>query len=334
MKNVLFVGLGSIGQRHLRNLNSLKKNINYFAYRRLNNSPTLDNNNKIKKESLKKKYNLTYINSLKKINQFNIDTAFICSPSSFHIEEAITLGRQNVNLFIEKPLGSSLKNITKLENIIKKKKIISMMGYQLKFCPIINKIKKIVGSNKYGNPLYVSVHHGEHIKNFHKYEKYNTFYASKKNLGGGVVLTQIHEIDYLIYIFNKYKIKQTKSLTEKVSNLKINVEDTIAASILFENKKKKFLCNLSMNFYELIRRREIYVIFEKATLKADLINQTIEIKSEKTSNIKKFKYQRNDLFIKELKFFINKIKNKKIIDNRYNIFNGIKTLKIALTIKN
>ena len=209
-----------------------------------------------------------------------------------------------------------------------------MMGYQLKFCPIINKIKKIVGSNKYGNPLYVSVHHGEHIKNFHKYEKYNTFYASKKNLGGGVVLTQIHEIDYLIYIFNKYKIKQTKSLTEKVSNLKINVEDTIAASILFENKKKKFLCNLSMNFYELIRRREIYVIFEKATLKADLINQTIEIKSEKTSNIKKFKYQRNDLFIKELKFFINKIKNKKIIDNRYNIFNGIKTLKIALTIKN
>ena len=89
-----------------------------------------------------------------------------------------------------------------------------------------------------------------------------------------------------------------------------------------------------MNFYELIRRREIYVIFEKATLKADLINQTIEIKSEKTSNIKKFKYQRNDLFIKELKFFINKIKNKKIIDNRYNIFNGIKTLKIALTIKN
>ena len=54
MKNVLFVGLGSIGQRHLRNLNSLKKNINYFAYRRLNNSPTLDNNNKIKKESLKR----------------------------------------------------------------------------------------------------------------------------------------------------------------------------------------------------------------------------------------------------------------------------------------
>jgi len=334
MKNVLFIGLGSIGQRHLRNLISLKKNINFFAFRRINKSPTLDNNNSIKKENLKKKYNLTYINSLKKINRFKIDTAFICSPSSFHVEEAIILGSQNINLFIEKPLGSSLKNITKLEKIIKEKKVISMMGYQLKFCPIINKIKQIVNINKYGNPLYVSVHHGEHIKNFHKYEKYNSFYAAKKKLGGGVVLTQIHEIDYLTYIFNKYKIKQIKSLTGKVSNLNINVEDTLASSLLFENNKKKFLCSLSMNFYELIRRREIHVIFERATLKADLVKQTLEITTEKTKNLKKFKYQRNELFIRELKFFISKIKNKEVIDNKYNISNGIKTLKIALSIKN
>ena len=34
MKNILFLGLGSIGQRHLRNLKKLKSNLNFYAIRR------------------------------------------------------------------------------------------------------------------------------------------------------------------------------------------------------------------------------------------------------------------------------------------------------------
>ena len=47
--------------------------------------------------------------------------------------------------FVEKPLGSSLKNIKKLEKLIySKPKIINMMGYQLKFNPIILKLKEVL----------------------------------------------------------------------------------------------------------------------------------------------------------------------------------------------
>ena len=35
VKKVLFFGLGSIGQRHLRNLKKLRKNINIYALRKL-----------------------------------------------------------------------------------------------------------------------------------------------------------------------------------------------------------------------------------------------------------------------------------------------------------
>ena len=39
----LFVGLGSIGQRHLRNLKILLPNIKIMAYRHSRNVPILDN---------------------------------------------------------------------------------------------------------------------------------------------------------------------------------------------------------------------------------------------------------------------------------------------------
>ena len=34
MKNFLFIGLGSIGQRHLRNLKKINKNFKFFAIRK------------------------------------------------------------------------------------------------------------------------------------------------------------------------------------------------------------------------------------------------------------------------------------------------------------
>ena len=52
MKNVLFLGLGSIGQRHFRNLKSIDNKINFFCIRTKNNSPELNNNLKVIKKKI------------------------------------------------------------------------------------------------------------------------------------------------------------------------------------------------------------------------------------------------------------------------------------------
>ena len=33
-------------------------------------------------------------------------------------------------------------------------------------------------------------------------------YIIQKNKGGGVILNQIHDLDYIMYIFEKYKLKK------------------------------------------------------------------------------------------------------------------------------
>ena len=53
--NILIVGLGSIGQRHLRNIKRLYPKTKFYAFRRNFHTPTLNNFNKVQKFIIKHK---------------------------------------------------------------------------------------------------------------------------------------------------------------------------------------------------------------------------------------------------------------------------------------
>ena len=331
--NVLILGLGSIGQRHLRNLRAIDKNIKFFTLRRKYVTPFLNNKNQVKKGNIENVYN---IKNFKKFSEIkNIDAALICTPSKFHISEAIKLLKKNIHLFIEKPLGSSLKDIAKLKKIIlSKPKMKTMMGFQLKFNPLILKLKNLIENNSIGKIYSCNIHHGEHINDFHPYEDYRVSYAARRNLGGGVVLTQIHEIDYLLFLFKKYKINILKSFSSKISNLKIDVEDILEAYLKLENKnKQKIFCNLHLNFFERPKKRQIQLLGEKGKIDCDLNKLEINIFKNKNSKKIRFNVNRNEIFKNQLRYFLKCIKNKKKISSDYDILNGISSLKIALKLK-
>ena len=241
--NILILGLGSIGQRHLRNIKKINPNAKIFALRKKYTTPLLNNKNEVIKGDIKKKYSITYLEDLNKIikNKINLHSAFVCTPSSMHVEQVIWLLKNNINCFIEKPLGSSLKNINYLEKLLKKKnKVKTMMGFQLRFNPIINYLEKIIKKKSpIGKIFSIQIHHGEHIEDFHPYEDYRISYAANKKLGGGVVLTQIHEIDYFMFLFKDYLIEKSNFISSKVSDLKINVEDTISANFILKKNPKE-----------------------------------------------------------------------------------------------
>ena len=127
-----------------------------------------------------------------------------------------------------------------------------MVGFQLRYSPVILKIKEILDSGILGKLLSIRSEVCEYMPWFHKYEDYREIYASKESLGGGVVLTQIHEIDFLIHLFGMPK--SLYAIGGKRSKLEIDVEDNvdvlmdmngIAVSLhmdfLQKNKKEKGL---------------------------------------------------------------------------------------------
>ena len=97
-----------------------------------------------------------------------------------------------------------------------------------------------------------------------------------------------HELDYIQWIFGKIDKIFYKKIV-KISNLKINVEDS--AVILGKIKKINLLVNI--NFFSKINKREIIIDGNSINVKADLVKSTLEIYSLKENKSKIINYSRN-----------------------------------------
>ena len=331
--NVLIIGLGSIGQRHLKNLQTIKLVKKIYVFRKKFITPTLINYSTPSKKKIDKIYKISYLKNLKDLSRYNIHAAFVCSPTSLHSAQAVELIKNKINVFIEKPINNNLKNISKLSRLVSKnKKIKHMIGYQLKFNPLIKKLKSIINRKNIGKIYHVQIHHGEHIDDFHPYEDYKISYAARKKLGGGVVLTQSHEIDYLMYLFDNYNFEKKYSLNIKQSNLKLDVEDSSFSIVEMKKKKQSIICSINLNYFERPRNRSIKIIGEKISISANLVNNTIEINQGNKKKILKFSFDKNLIFKKEISYFLNAVQNNKKIDKKLDLFWGIKVLKNCLNI--
>jgi len=331
--NVLIIGLGSIGQRHLKNLQTIKLVKKIYVFRKKFITPTLINYSTPSKKKIDKIYKIIYLKNLKDLSRYNIHAAFVCSPTSLHSAQAVELIKNKINVFIEKPINNNLKNISKLSRLVSKnKKIKHMIGYQLKFNPLIKKLKSIINRKNIGKIYHVQIHHGEHIDDFHPYEDYKISYAARKKLGGGVVLTQSHEIDYLMYLFDNYNFEKKYSLNIKQSNLKLDVEDSSFSIVEMKKKKQSIICSINLNYFERPRNRSIKIIGEKISISANLVNNTIEINQGNKKKILKFSFDKNLIFKKEISYFLNAVQNNKKIDKKLDLFWGIKVLKNCLNI--
>ena len=222
----------------------------------------------------------------------------------------------------------------KLKKLLRKKSNLKhMMGYQLKFNPIILKLKDLLSKKIIGDIYYVNIHHGEHINDFHPYENYKHSYAAKKSLGGGVVLTQIHEIDYMLYLFDNYKVITKSSISTKVSDLQIDVEDTLSAQFILRDRKRNLICQLHTNFYEKPKRRQINIIGKKGKIFCDLNKGIINVFRNGKERKILFNFDRNKIFMKQVKYFLNCIKKNKKVSSKLDVISGAKSLELALKLK-
>ncbi len=290
---VIFFGLGSIGLRHASILNQ-SFNHQLFAFR----SDKTKDKNQLK---------LPQIYTWKEVEILKPDIAFITNPTSLHIKTAQKCADLGIKLFIEKPIGDSIKGLDNLINVIKNQKLTTYIAYNLRFHPVINRLQKYFQKNKM---LHAKIWTTSYLPNWRKGEDYKKSYRTNKHLGGGVILDLSHEFDYLEYLLGNLKIFYGQF--SKRSNLTNNVEDF--ADILLTSDKGPV--NLHIDFLSHKNRREIQIDFENLTVVADLINCTIEeYKKEKLVKTMKFKYQRDDSFKAQLEYFFKNIDNPKMMNN-------------------
>jgi predicted dehydrogenase len=288
---ILICGAGSVGVRHAKNLIALKNEIAFYTKRKkifLNNK-TIKSFSKIK---------LAY-------QKFKPEVVFITNETSKHINTALYAVKKNSAIFIEKPLTNKKNNIKKLINIIKKKKIINMVGYMMRFHPAIITIKKMIIEKKLGRIFHFYSEWGEYLPDWHKNENYKKSYAANKSLGGGAALTLSHDLDLASYLFG-----EIKNTTISKINGGLGIKAETSANIFMEFKNK-ISGLIHVDYLQKTRSRYLKIVGTKKIIEFFYDKNCIKIYDYKKNLYKKFKkFKRNDMFIHQAKYFLKKYKNK------------------------
>jgi len=207
---ILVIGAGSIGQRHIRNLRTLG------VKRIVVVDPDADRI--ASAEALGAKPCASLSDAL----AMNPAAALVCTPPTEHLPVAQRVLAAGAHVFVEKPLAATLDGVDALLNLAVERQRFICVGYNLRFHPGIQKLKRIVSSNGIGKLLAIQAEFGQYLPDWRKDQDYRHGYHARAE-GGGIILDASHEIDYVRWIAGE--IQSVQCIAEHLSTLETEAED-------------------------------------------------------------------------------------------------------------
>ena len=218
----LIAGLGSIGRRHMRNLIALgEKDILLLRTRKTT----------LPEDELAPFPQETDLREA--LAKYKPDAVIVANPTSLHLDVAIPAAEAGCAILLEKPITNSMTGVDKLQAAVQKSGAKVLVAFQFRYHPGLVRAKKLITDGEIGRVVSAHVHFGEYLPAWHPWEDYRQGYAARADLGGGVVLTQCHSLDYLPWLVGK-NVETAWGFTGKVSDLEVDVEDTAKIGLRFE----------------------------------------------------------------------------------------------------
>lgn len=309
------IGVGHLGEMHLKNILEIEKERNHIKL-----SGIYDINPNRAKE-IHRKYKVEVFNSLEDLFD-KTNTLLISTPTNTHFEIAKYSIENRKNIFIEKPITSTLEEAKKLKQICEKKEIIIQIGHIERFNPALLAVEKYNLS-----PLFIESH---------RLSLYNP-------RGTDVSVVQdlmIHDIDLILNLVKSELISIDASgvplITQNIdiANARLKFKNgcvvNVTASRISQKKMRK------MRIFQ--KNAYISLDFQENTAEVYLLKDLKEVSKLKLKKIKfpeinkAIVYERpmikhkNPMKIEQMKFFECVLENKQPI---VTIDDGIKAIKVA-----
>ena len=248
----VIVGLGSIGRRHQKNLASLGHQVIPAHHQD----------------------NLEHI-----IVREKPEGLLVCTPTSQHLQPALTALTANLPVLIEKPLSHNLDGVDQLKGKI-------LVGYCLRFDQSLRQFKSKIDELESSQIKSVKIVCQSWLPDWHPGSDYSQSYSAKKELGGGVLLDLSHEIDYALWFFGPVKTISAK-LTHS-PELNIETESIADLNLKFKSGVKT---GIHLSYASRQPTRFCEVVTESETLRWDF-------------------RPNNDMYIAEMKHFVKVCQGK------------------------
>lgn len=301
--NILIIGLGSIGLKHVTAiLEVLTPPFRLFALRSNAQCNTI--------EGVQNVFNLDEITE-------SLDFVIISNPTNLHITAIEQCAYLKVPLFIEKPVCRTLSEATNILGLLKE--VPTYVACNLRFHPAILFLRANLFGNKRINE--VNVYCGSYLPDWRIDKEFRKIYSVDPKLGGGVHLDLIHEIDYCCWLFGFPN--SSDMLKRSVSSIGIEAVDYANCRLIYS----EFTTNIILNYYRRDAKRSIEIVFDDDTWTIDLIDCTIK------NNIGNVVFSEEhaifQTYTEQMRYFIKSIANKEKLMN--GIDEAVETLKIVLS---
>ena len=315
--HILIIGVGSIGERHLRC---------FQATDRVDLSICELNENL--RNEVGDRYNITKrFDNLEAALEQKPDAALIAAPAHLHIPLAQTCAEAGCHLLIEKPLSTSTEGIAELTQFIAKKKLIASVAFVFRAHPVIQAMKKAIDSGTFGKALQVNVISGQHFPTYRP--AYRDIYYNNHAAGGGLIQ------DGLPHAMNavEWLVGPTTQIMADAAHLKlegVEVEDTVNV-LTRHGANGEVLGSFCSNQHQ-APNESINVICENGTVRFEYQrNRWGWLKEpEDEWEYEEFTIGRDDLFTNQANAFVDAIEGK--AEPACTISDAVQTLKTCLTI--
>jgi predicted dehydrogenase len=304
---ILIAGLGSIGQRHARNLRALLgDSADLIAYRVrglphvITERMTVDSS-----ATVEGRYGIRSYTDLDAALAERPAAAIISNPTRFHLSTAARCLHAGCHVLIEKPLSDCDDGVDELIACADRRGRVLAVGYQMRFHPVLQRLRQWLAEARIGSLLRVRAEWSEFLPDAHPYEDYRESYAARRDLGGGVILSYIHEFDYLQWLFGMPS--RVSTVGGRSNLLECDVEDWAVTSMQCDHDVST---ELRQSFGDRRAVRACTVIGERGELHGDLLTCSIEQRDCRGSTVDRERFdafQRNDMFLAELTAFLSAI---------------------------
>jgi predicted dehydrogenase len=312
--NVLLIGLGSIGKRHLANLLELGySNIQIVS----------------SKKELPHPYDKIEVHSTVQLALANetFEFAIICTPTAYHTEVFMQLLNAKVpNIYVEKPISHNWQYLDDIVSLAGKNNTHVTVGYDLHFDLGLQKVHSLLLDDVIGQLISVNAIVGQYLPDWRPSEDYRKGMSAKKETGGGVMLDLVHEFDYLYWLVGR--VKTIASLNRNSGVLEIETEDIAEVLLQFENGVTG---TIHLDYLQQKVIRNCLFTGSSGSIFWNLAESSvtwIDKKKEEFSFSYKH-FERNDRFKAILKAFMEKAADYRLT----NLQNGLNSLKMVLAAK-
>ena len=256
---VLIVGVGSIGERHLR----------CFQATGRANAAFVEINDALR-ATISERYGVPGFASLDDALASRNDStqsttprftaSVVATPANLHIKIATRLAEEGIHLLIEKPLSTSTDDIDLLARTVNERGLKVSVAYILRCMPALAAMRDALLSGKFGKPVEIVAVGGQNFPTYRPAYR-NTYYTDHTTGGGAIQDAITHMLnagEWLVGPIDRLVADAAHCVLEGVS-----VEDTVHVL----TRQGEVLGSYSLNQYQSPNEFTMTVICERGTVR-------------------------------------------------------------------